>query len=228
MTTNYGDNPFAPGASSDAYIPDQLIAGDAKIVTDSVLITGAAALLRGSVLGAAVTAATAVAAAGANTGNGVMGAVTASGPVQEGKYKLQVVKAVANAGDFEIVDPRGVLVGIGSVAAAFNQGGLAFTLADGATDFIVGDSFTITVSALTVKYKLAAAAAVDGSQVPVAILADAADATSADVTAGIYLSGEFNERALTLGAGMTLAGVKAMLRRVNIYTKSSNSAADPT
>ena len=30
--TNYSDNPFAPGMVSDAFIPDQLIAGDAKQV----------------------------------------------------------------------------------------------------------------------------------------------------------------------------------------------------
>lgn len=228
MVTNYGDNAFAPGMTSDAYIPDQLIAGDAKIVTDTALITGGADLVRGSVLGVVVTAATAVAAAGANTGNGVMGAVTASGIVQEGVYQLKVTKTVANAGDFEVIDPRGAVIGVGSVAAAFNAGGLAFTLADGATDFVAGDSFAITVSALTVKYKLATRAAVDGSQNPIAILADAAAASGGDVTSGIYLSGEFNERALTLGAGMTLPLVKAALRRFNIFTKSSQSAADPS
>jgi hypothetical protein len=228
MTTNYGDNPFAPGMTSDAYIPDQLIAGDAKIVTETATIGGGADLIRGSVLGSYVSAATAVAAAGANTGNGVMGAVTAAGQILEDDYVLRVTKAAANAGDFEVTDPQGDLCGVGSVGAAFVGGGLSFTLADGAADFVVGDTFRITTSALTTKYKLSARAAADGSQVPVAILADAAAASGGDVTAGIYLSGEFNQRAVTLGAGMTAAAAKDHLRRSNIYLKSSQSAADPT
>ena len=32
------------------------------------------------------------------------------------------------------------------MAAAFSAGGVAFTLADGATDFVVGDTFAITVT----------------------------------------------------------------------------------
>ncbi|MBB5413909.1 hypothetical protein OKW38_005156 [Paraburkholderia sp. MM5496-R1] len=34
MTTTYSDNPFMPGMVSDAYVPDQLIAGDFKLVTE--------------------------------------------------------------------------------------------------------------------------------------------------------------------------------------------------
>jgi hypothetical protein len=39
-----------------------------------------------------------------------------------------------------------VEIGNGDVAVAFSAGGLAFTLADGATDFASGDQFTITVT----------------------------------------------------------------------------------
>ena len=132
---NYGDNPFAPGMTSDAYIPDQLIAGDLKLVTESVTIAAGANLVRGSVLGV----------------------VTATG-----------------------------------------------------------------------KFKLSATAAGDGSEVPVAILADAAAAAGVDVVAGVYLTGEFNERAVTLGAGWTTATAKAALRDRTIYLKATDSAADPT
>ncbi len=228
MVANYGNNPFAPGMVSDAYTPDQLIAGDAKVVTDTVTIGSGADLKRGAVLGAYITAATAVAAAGANTGNGVMGAVTAAGQVLEGDYVLKFTKAAANAGDFEVYDPQGDLCGLGTVGVVFTGGGLSFTLADGAADFIVGDSFRITTSALTTKYKLAARAATDGSNIPVAILADDAAAAGADVTAGVYLAGEFNQRALILGAGITAAAAKDHLRQSNIYIKSSQSAADPS
>jgi hypothetical protein len=51
MATNVtpvGNNPFQPGMVSETYIPDQLIAGDLKIVTDSVTINVTTALKRGT------------------------------------------------------------------------------------------------------------------------------------------------------------------------------------
>jgi hypothetical protein len=137
--TNVLGNPQVPGIAAEVFVPDQLIAGPAQLVTDTVTIaSGAGVLARGTVLGV----------------------VTASG-----------------------------------------------------------------------KYIKSASAAADGSQTPVAILADNVDATSADQIAGVYLSGEFNSAALTLGAGWTVATVKAALRSVAIWVKTLNSGlsmADPT
>lgn len=51
--------------------------------------------------------------------------------------------------------------------------------------------------------------AADGSEVPVAILAQDTDASGGDVVgAPVYRAGDFNERELTLGAGHTLAVVR--------------------
>lgn len=92
-------------------------------------------------------AGTAIAAAQAgNTGNGTMGAVTVSAGAKAGVYTLEIIEVAANAGTFIVIDPDGVPIGTGNVAAAFSAGGLAFTLADGATDFVAGDGFTITVT----------------------------------------------------------------------------------
>lgn len=49
--TTYGAPAFQPGMTSDVFIPDQLIAGDLKIVTDDAIITGGAVYKRGTVLG---------------------------------------------------------------------------------------------------------------------------------------------------------------------------------
>lgn len=73
----------------------------------------------------------------------------------------------------------------------------------------------------TGKYVLSASAAADGSQTPVAILAEDADATSADVTTVAYLTGEFNTAALTLGAGHTVDSIKAGLRDLGIFLKTN-------
>lgn len=132
--TNYGNNPFQPGMTQDAFIPDQLIGGDLKIVTKPETITGGA-FVRGTVLGK----------------------ITASG-----------------------------------------------------------------------KFTIAVAAANDGSQNPVRILADDVDASAGDAPGATYQMGEFNERAVTLGTGITLAAARTALEAQNIYLKSSVSAADPS
>lgn len=225
MTTNFGDNPFAPGMQSDAYIPDQLIAGDAKLVTDSVTITGAAALVRGSVLGQVlIGAAAAAVAGGGNTGNGAISAIVQQGKAKVGTYTLRFLTATT----YNVINPNGVELTPGYAAGAYADAEINFTFTAGGTPMAAGDTFTIAVAAGSNAYKLAAAAALDGSQTPSAILADNADASGGDVTGPIYLTGEFNQRALTLGAGITLAAAKAALRLVNIFVKTSNSAADPT
>jgi hypothetical protein len=83
----------------------------------------------------------------ANTGNGVMGAVTVAAAAQVGVHKFVCTQANANLGTFQHQTPDGKIVSSRMiVASAYSGGGLAFTLADGATDFIPGDGFDITVS----------------------------------------------------------------------------------
>lgn len=76
----------------------------------------------------------------------------------------------------------------------------------------------------TGKYILSAAAAVDGSQVPDAILAEDASALSADVQAVAMLTGEINELAVTLGAGHTLASIRDGLRGKAIFLTKNQGA----
>ena len=71
------------------------------------------------------------------------------------------------------------------------------------------------------KFKLSASASSDGSQTPDAILAEKASASGADVQAVVYFSGEFNENALTLGAGHTLDAVRLTLKAKSIYLRAN-------
>ena len=130
-----GNNAQVPGIAAEAFIPDQLIAGTHKLVTDTVTVLSGQVIQRGAVLGM----------------------ITASG-----------------------------------------------------------------------KYVLALSASADGSQNPVAIAADTIDASAADALGAIYLAGEFDGSAMTLGTGITLAAAKAALRPLSIYVKTSVSASDPT
>lgn len=67
------------------------------------------------------------------------------------------------------------------------------------------------------KYILSLAAAVDGSQVPDAILLEPVDASAADVDAAVALAGEFATQGVTFGAGHTAAEAEAVLRTKDIY-----------
>lgn len=74
------------------------------------------------------------------------------------------------------------------------------------------------------KYVLSASAAADGSQTPSVILLQDTDATGGDKGAPVAVTGEFNERALILGAGHTVASIKDELRDKSIFPRTSVKA----
>lgn len=332
--SNQGPNPQQPGIAAEAFIPDQLIAGNLKLVTDNATITGGALLQRGSVLGKAGfgaittsagtarasgtitlagvpvvgdtltvqgTAITVVAAnpvgnqivpgidaassaallaafligstdvniakmtysiagavitataliygtagnaytlatsdagvfnlsgatltgGAANTGNPVISAVSAGAQVKQGLYKA----VNTDATHAQVFDPNGVEIGVATFGTAFASPHINFTITAGGAAAVAGDTYGFYVVPGSASYKLAAASATDGSEVPSAILVDLADATAGDVNAGIYLMGEFNARALILGPGITVAAVKAAFRGLGMFIKDSVSAADPS
>lgn len=87
------------------------------------------------------------AAVAGNTGNGVL---TLANPktgtgVKKGVYRVVFMDPATDAGKFTVEDPDGVNIGNGAVGVAFTTQ-VKFTIADGATDFVAGDSFNITVT----------------------------------------------------------------------------------
>jgi hypothetical protein len=204
--------------------PDNLIAGDAKLVTDEVTIVSSASLARGAVLGKiTVGAATSAAKTGGNTGGGTL-TLDSTTPILAGAvagvYKVRCILIGTNAGKFEVVNPNGVALGLVDVGGTFaNQ--IKFVLADSGTDFAVGDGFDVTLAAGSGKCKLIDKAAVDGSAEPYAVLAQASDASGGDVThAPVYLSGEFSSAALSFAPGTVVADVLAKMRALSMYVKT--------
>jgi hypothetical protein len=169
---------------------------------DSIVVVSGQNLKAGAVLGKVAHGTASSAAFAGNTGNGVLGAVTLGANVKSGVYKLVVLDPIANAGAFQVEGPDGIVIGTGKVATAFNAGGLSFTLADGATDFIAGDGFNITVAAGTGKYKAYDDTATDGSEVAAGILFNEVDATSADQPGvAVVRAAEVASAKLVWGAG---------------------------
>ncbi len=210
------------------FTPDGILASTDNLVTRKITLVSGENRKRGTVLGKITAGGAATAGApaaagigGANTGNGAMtmaNPATGAG-VKAGTYRVTIVEAAANAGTFQVEDPDGIIVGQGTVGAAFD-GVIKFTIADGATDFVAGDGFTVAITIAAPsnngKYKMSASAAVDGSQAPVVILAEDCDASAADKVTIAHFAGNFDENGLTYGTGWTASGVREALRDLGI------------
>jgi hypothetical protein len=127
--------------------------------------------------------------AGTNTGNGTF-TIDATTPVLKGAglgtYRLTCIAVAANNGTFRLEAPDGAVLGDTVMAAGAGTVSeqIKGALADGGTDFAVGDSFAIAVTAITEKMVEFNAAGTDGSEVAAGILYAAVDASDAD-TAGV-------------------------------------------
>lgn len=214
------DNFASASSSSDSYSPDNLLAGDIDdILSELVTLASGQNLVRGTVLGQITIGAAAGVAVAGNTGNGAIGAVAigTAGVPKVGIYRIVCVEPGANVGTFVVEDPDGVIIGKYVVGGAAFNTGITFTIADGAVDFIAGDSFTVTVAEGSDKYVESLAAATDGSQVAKRILQQDCDASAADAEAMVYRRGTFNDSALTYGAGHTAATIADSLRLQGIF-----------
>lgn len=226
LTVNQiGDNPQQPGIYAETYVPDQLIAGNLKLVTGNGIL-GSGTLNRGAILG--LQSGTPVATAGTNTGNGTIGSITKGPDVQPGTYTLVATSAT----NFDVAAPDGMAMPNATVGTAYVSANLGFTITAGGTAFAAGDEFTINVPAGN--YVLSKATAQDGSEVPCAILADYADASGGAVAIGVYLMGEFNQNAILpdtswgTSSATWAAPLAQALRQFSIFLKSVQTATDPT
>ncbi len=84
------------------------------------------------------------------TSDGTLATFTTTGNPKPGVWTLGCTAEATNAGTFTLTDPDGVIISTTVTVGAQVQGGLGFTLADGAEDYDVGDTWTITVPATKV------------------------------------------------------------------------------
>ncbi|WP_338523360.1 head decoration protein [Pseudomonas batumici] len=217
------DNPQQPGVQAQVYIPDQLIADARNLVTQPILI-GSGTLKRGTVLGQQTVNPIQAAAAQGNTGNGTLGSISVGAAVEVGIYTITATSATV----FSVIDPEGVVLGNATAGTPFTSAEINLTLTAGATAFVVGDAFTISVFDAVGTYVQCVRTASDGSQNPVAILVDDADASLGPVTAGGYLAGEFNASKLIFDTSWSLPGLVSAMRPYGMFAKSSISSDSPS
>jgi len=218
--TEYGQNTWGPSARSDVFIPDQLIASNAPlIVTDNITIAAGQNLSRGAILGRQSQKSVAGVAASGNTGNGTV-VVSLGTAAEVGAYTLTATSAT----EFTLKDPNGTEVGTVTAGTAFTGNQLVLTVTAGATAFVAGDVFTLTVTAATGYYVLSVRTATDGSQNPAAVLVDNVDASAAAVAGSGYFQAAVNANRITYDDSWTVDDLKAALRGVGIFLKDALSA----
>lgn len=202
---------------------DDLIAGDYPALSgEMVTFAAGQTLTRGAVCGKR-TKDTIVAAAkaGGNTGDGTITGLAVGAQAMVGVYRVVCIAVAANGGTFKVLTPEGVkLDKEATVGAAYDSDHLDFTINDGATDFIVGDEFAVTVSG-SKSYQLAASAAVDGSARARRVLAVDVDTTGGAKEALVYMTGVFNVNKLIFGTGHTADTVREDLADVGIQIRNT-------
>lgn len=138
-------------------------------------------------LGAAVSAAK----SGGNTGNGVL-TVDATTPVlpgaKAGVYTVRCITAATDGGVFRVENPSGDVIGDVAVGATFSDD-IKFAIADGSTDFIVGDGFDITVAVGSGQYTPLDTTKGNGAEKAAAILYSNVDASDAAAPAVFTVRG---------------------------------------
>ncbi|MCF8265828.1 MAG: hypothetical protein K9I99_15115, partial [Melioribacteraceae bacterium] len=162
------------GVNQQSNSVDNLFIPGFPVITKAVTIkSGAGVIAKNTVLGKETLGAVTVAADGGNTGNGVF-TLDATTPklarAKAGIYKVVCIAAATNGGTFRVTDPEGYVLGDVAVAATFSNQ-IKFSIADGATDFVVGDTFDVTIAAGSGKHLAYSSSNVDGTQYPEAILA---------------------------------------------------------
>lgn len=220
---------LAAGGIFRGFAHQELVLGGKPLVTVAATLLTGTAYKAGMVLGRITLGAVSSAAkSGGNTGNGTL-VVDATNPKRAGAkagiYAVRVVELHAvHDYTFEVRDPDGFSLGnfrlTGTGVSVTFDNDIKFALTDGATDFVVGDGFDVTIAAGTNKLRQSLAASEDGSQVPWAICPQDCDASAADKNLPVYTEGMFNEDALIYGTGHTADTVRLALRAMGIHIQS--------
>ena len=161
---------------------------------------------------------------GGNTGDGTCTGVTAGDKTQVGTYTLECIEAVADGGNFKVTAPDGDALADATVGTAYSNVQINFTLNDGATDFAVGDKFTIVVAEGSGKVTEIDFSALDGSQDAYGFVIADYDATAADVEGvAIVRDAQIVDANLVWPAGATAeqkAAALAVFKEKGIVTRT--------
>ena len=201
---------------------DNLFAGATPLlVTRAETVLSGQNLVKGAAVGRVTLGAASVAAKqGGNTGNGTF-TLDATTPIlanaQSGVYVVTCITAGTNTATWRVVDPQGFVIGQDVALGGTFATQIKFVIADGSTDFVVGDAFNVTIAAGSGKIKQLLSTNLDGSQYPYGVLAADVDASGGDKAGTVYLTGKYNSAAITWGGSDTVATHRDAFRNLGIY-----------
>ncbi len=170
-------------------------------------------LMAGAVIAARSRSEVTVTAGDGNTGDGeaTLADPALGAKAEAGIYRLACITAGA-AGTFQVLSPKGYVLPDLTVGTAYEGDHLNLTVADGAADFVAGDTFAIEVSG-DGKAVALDAAAVDGTAEAIGIVAfdvTAPDGTDTEVTA-ILRDAVLADRAIVWPDGINEAAKAAAI-----------------
>lgn len=124
------------------------------------------------------------------------------------QFTITVASVAGNGGTFKVIAPNGDRQADLTVGVAYAEPCFGCTLADGSTDFAVGDTFTITIAdAGTVSE------ATGYENLLAGVLMEASDSTSAAQYPSLLVKGgAVREAGLNAPSGLTVAGFKVALK----------------
>lgn len=181
--------PTGEQLATNAVVGSGAIDIDGHFTLTLVNVTNSAVGDTFTVVVAASVTGTIVASSVTGTGNGAITIGAIRGLAKSGVYSVRLTEAAAGAGTFSVYAPLSddyigdVTVGGGSTNVGNH---FAITIADGSSDFVVGDNFTVTIELPVPKWTKHDHTAINGSQVAAGILYNDVDATSADVKTTIF------------------------------------------
>lgn len=206
---------------------------DGQFQDETLAFAGTDTFVKGTLLARRLVATAIVASAvigGTGTGTCTAAAVVEGPEVPiPGVWTLRLVEVVANGGIWHLEDPNGKIVATdlrmtagSGTATVFEVAGMTFTITD-ATDFIVGNTFTLTVAA-DGKLVIYAIAGVGGAQRPMAVLTyDVSRTGAGDVPIRALVRGTVNKRRLVIdadGNGTNItAAILDQLRAAGIHAE---------
>lgn len=142
-----------------------------------------------------------VAGAGNTAGSGVMSSVSGGTKTKLGTYTMVCIAKVVNKGTFEVKDPDGNALPEATASVAYVNDQINFTISD-LTDFEVGDSFSVEVTAGSGKVKALNLSGKDGSENAYGVVLYPTDTTDTTQKYVAYTSGGV----LPITPGMILTG----------------------
>jgi hypothetical protein len=185
---------------------------DGRLSRDKFTVALSQTLVPGQVIGKTAvigSVTSSVAADAGNTGNGIFtidGTTPVLAGAKNGIYRVINMLVSTNSGEFVVFDPKGKEIGRVAVGATFSNE-IKFAIADGSTDFAIGDAFSVTVGIEETDYQVEAlnVSGTDGSQRAAGISWGSYVTDGSNTVKGTFITRNAEVRAsdLTWPAGIT-------------------------